>query len=150
MGPAMKLIQGMKKGRKECILPAASLMAYQWLQQQALLPEILIPLPLSFWQKQQHGFDVHLLLAESIGKIFKVPVCAILKRKWDRSRFWTKGEMGYTITPDQNQVGMICERRVLLVALQLSDELNRLAGKELKAFFPAQIHALAFGAFESI
>jgi predicted amidophosphoribosyltransferase len=105
------------------------------------LPDFLIPLPVSFWQKQQAGFDTHLMLAEELGKILSVPVKTIFKQKFDRAHFLTQGEfrsrmyLSGKFEPD---------RRVLLAAPLLDDDLLRQAGQELRAFFPTQVHAVCF------
>lgn len=144
MGPVHALIREIYQGRRDCIAAAASLMAYQWLEQKMLLPEYLIPLPSSFWQKQKIGLDISLCLAQEIGKIFSIPTLSILRRKFDRSHFLTTGEFCHLFKA--KKAGVLCDRRVLLISVEQSDSSFRLAGQELKAFFPAQIDALSFAA----
>lgn len=147
MGPALSILKGIHNGKKECIPAAASLMAYQWLEQKLLLPELLIPLPFSIWQKQRYGFDVNLLLARELGKVFGVPVVDALKGKFDWPRFLSKGEFGSAIVADEQKARILCDQRILLVAPQMEDSLFRRAGEELASFFPAEIDALAFAAY---
>lgn len=143
MGPAKTLLSAIQSGRRECIPAAASLMAYQWLELKIPMPDFLIPLPFSFWQKQQVGFDAHLMLAVELGKILSLPVQTVFKQKFDRTHFLTQGEfrsrvvLAGKIEPDQ---------RLLLVAPLLDDGLLRQAGQELRAIFPTQINALCFAA----
>lgn len=144
MGPAHTLLNGIHGGKRECISPAASLMAYQWLEQKMLLPDLLIPFPVSFWQKQKHGFDANFLLAEKIGEIFSTKVQRVLKRKFDRRHFLTEGELAFYYR--LNHKGPLCDLRLLLIAPILDDAQLRRAGIELKSHFPAQIDALAFSA----
>jgi predicted amidophosphoribosyltransferase len=146
MGPAKTLLSAINIGRRECIPAAASLMAYQWLELKLLLPEFLIPLPTSFWQKQKMGFDPHLQLAKELGKILAVPVIPILRKKFDRPYFLAQGGFCHRLEAKEKKGGVLCDRRVLLIAPLLDDGLFRSAGNELKAFFPAQIEALAFAA----
>jgi hypothetical protein len=103
-------------------------------------------LPLSYWQKHKMGFDVHLLLAEEVGKIFSVPVVKVLKKRFDLSFYLARGEFAYRLEAKRNPVTVLCDRRILLVAPELDDLLFRSAAEELKPFFPAQIDALAFAA----
>lgn len=145
-GPAKEILSGMQTGKRECISAAASLMAYQWIEMQMPLPDLLIPLPSSFWAKQKWGFDPHRMLADELSKIFSVPVKPLLQRKFDREQFLTKGEFQYRIQLSKRKKETLCDRRVLLIAPVLDDDQFRAVGKELKTHFPAQLDALAFAA----
>ncbi len=144
MGPAGTLLRALYNGSKDCISAAASLMAYQWLEQKLLLPEYLIPLPTSFWNRQKAGFDPHLQLAIELGKIFSVPVISALQKKFDRSHFLTNGDFRHLFKVKAKKGAILCDRRILLVAPELDDPAFRSAGEELRVFFPGQIEALAF------
>jgi competence protein ComFC len=146
IGPAHAILNGIHSGKQESIPAAASLMAYQWLQQKNLLPDLLVPLPCSFWQKQRVGFDPERMLAIELGKIFSVPVQSILQRKFDREHFLTQGEFRHRIQLLKRKKEILCDRRILLVAPLLDDALFRCVGNELKPFFPTQIDALSFAA----
>jgi predicted amidophosphoribosyltransferase len=144
LGPARTLFNALGNGRRECVAPAASLMAYQWLEQKMPLPDLLIPLPISFWQKQQMGFDAHLMLTQEIGKIFSIPTKSVLRRKFDSRHFLTQGELCFRFQVLRKAQEELCDKRLLLIAPMLDDALFRRIGTELKSFFPAQIDALAF------
>jgi len=146
MGPPLTLLKAICRGRKECLSAAASLMAYQWLKEKMPLPDWLIPLPLSFWQKQQQGLDYNLHLASALGKIFSVPVAPLLTKKFDRERFFTQGEFGTLPMAHAKKSGIVCDRRIVLVAPQLEDLRLRAAASALQPFFPMQIDALCFAA----
>jgi predicted amidophosphoribosyltransferase len=142
LGPMLTLKNGIQQGKREMILAAASLMAYQWLEQKMPLPDILIPLPVSFWQKQRQGFDSHLLLAQEIGKILSIPILNLLKMKTDWETFLAEGkfeERFYFKSPDS-----LCDRHLLLIHPLLEDTKFRKAAEALKAHFPGRIDALAF------
>jgi predicted amidophosphoribosyltransferase len=143
MGPEKTLLNVLYRGRREAILPAAALMAYQWLQQKMPLPDLLIPLPISWGQKLRHGFDLHLLLAKEVGKLFSVPVHSALKRRFDRAHFLTAGEFRFQLISKTRQASLT-DKHCMLIAPHLDDALFRQAGAELKAFFPARIDALSF------
>ncbi|GEM_PF-6724100 len=144
MGPAHTLLREIDQGNKKAVTAVASLMAYQWLEAQYLLPEILIPLPISFWRQQKIGFDPQQLLSQEIGKIFNLSTLSVLRRRFDHSHFMTQGEFSYRVEGRKQRGDSLCDRRVLLIALEQNDTLFRSAGKELKLFFPTQIDALAF------
>lgn len=147
-GPAKTILNGIHAGKLECFPAAASLMAYQWLERGMLIPDLLIPLPTSFWEKQRLGFDPQLALAVELGKIFSVPAYPVLRKEFDREGFFTRGEFHRRIQLSKNKTGTVCDRRVLITAPLLDDALFRSVGKELKTCFPAQIDAMAFAAFD--
>jgi len=124
-------------------------MAYQWLELKLPIPDFLVPLPTSFWEKQKLGCDPQISLGIELGKILSIPVKPILQRKFDRDRFLTRGEFHTKIQLRVNKNEMLCDRRVLITAPLLDDAQFRYAGNELKAHFPSQIDALAFAAFDS-
>lgn len=144
MGPAFSMLQGIHDGRRECIRAAASLMAYQWLQQKLPLADVLIPLPVPFWKKQKTGMDFHCSLALEVGKVLGLPVLRVLKRKFESAHFLTSGEIRFLPCPIPKKAGVLCDRRILVIALQLDDGLLRHVGFQLQPFFPARIEALAF------
>ncbi len=142
-GPSGTLLNALKQGRREAFPAAASLMVYQWLQQKHALPDLIIPFPVSFLQKQKLGFDMHFFLAQEIGKLFSLPTHRVLKRKFDRAHFLTEGE--FRIRHELSKKNQpLCDKRLLLIAPQLNDALCRQAGEELRTAFPMQVDVLAF------
>jgi predicted amidophosphoribosyltransferase len=146
LGPAGTLATALKSGQRECIPAAASLMAYHWIKESLPLPDALVPLPLTFWQKQRLGFDVHALLAEEIGKIFSLPVYPVLKRRWDWERL-RQGEIGNCIQHAKKNKISLSDQRLLIISPTLDDADLREGGKTLRTFFPAQVEALTFSVF---
>jgi predicted amidophosphoribosyltransferase len=142
MGPARTMIHEMQQGRRDCIAAAASLMVYQWLEQGIPIPDGVIPVPTSFWQKQKTGLDIPLCLAKEVGNMFSVPVFPLLRRKLDRPHFLQTGE--FCSCFQAKKIEGLCDRKVVLIALEGNDSLFRLAGGELQPFFPAYIGALSF------
>lgn len=147
-GPAQTLLTEIQLGRPENISAAGSLMAYRWLELKLPLPDMLIPLPCSFWHKQKWGFDPQRQLALEMGKIFSTPVQIALRKVFDRSHFLTHGEFRHKIQISNKAKASLCDKNILLVAPLLDDALLRSAGEALKALFPAQIQALAFASYE--
>lgn len=143
VGPAGALSSGAQAGLQDCIAAAASLMAYQWLETKMSLPDVLIPLPVSFWQKQMYGYSHNELIARELGKIFSVPRVSILRRKFDKDHFLRSGEFRCRFTSKKGNA--VCDKRVLIISLLFDDRQFRAAGSELKLYFPARVDALAFG-----
>lgn len=147
-GPAQALLNAICSGGPDNISAAASLMAFRWLELKLPLPDVLIPIPCSFWQKQKLGFDPFRMLAIETGKLFSTPVQSVLRKVLDWNHFLTHGEFRHRIRALNKAGETLCDKKILLIAPLLDDALLRWAGEELKAFFPAQIDALAFVAIE--
>jgi predicted amidophosphoribosyltransferase len=143
-GPAQTLVHALNQGRKECIPAAASLMAYQWLKHNLPIPDFLIPLPLSFWQKQRHGFDLNRELCQELSKLFTCSMCSALKLRFDRKHFLAEGEFKSCFQPIARKQKHLVDRHLLLIAPTLDDAQLRQAASELKAAFPTRIDALTF------
>jgi predicted amidophosphoribosyltransferase len=123
-------------------------MAYRWLELKLPIPDVLIPVPCSFWQKQKLGFDPFRMLAIEMGKLFSTPVQSVLRKTLDVNHFFTHGEIRHRVHALNKARETLCDKKILLIAPLLDDALLRCAGLELKAFFPAQIDALAFASIE--
>lgn len=144
LGPARSLANSLQKGQWEYLSAAASLMAYQWLEQKFHLPDFLIPLPGSLGQKLKSGFDVNEQLTKELSKILAIPTCLALQRKFDHELFLTQGECRFRFEGIKKQMEVLSDQRALLIALHLEDDILRQAGSELKSCFPAQLDALCF------
>lgn len=147
-GPAQALLNAMHSGGTACFAAAASLMAYRWLELKLPLPDVLIPIPCSFWQKQKLGFDPFRMLAMEMGKLFTTPVHSVLRKTLDVNHFFSHGEICHRVQASNKAGATLCDKKILLIAPLLDDALLRCAGQELRAFFPAQINALAFASIE--
>jgi ComF family protein len=69
-----KVIHSFKYRGSEVPLPWFSGEIAQWLQQQKLLVDCIVPVPLHRWRLLQRGYNQSLLLSRSLAKIMKVPV----------------------------------------------------------------------------
>jgi predicted amidophosphoribosyltransferase len=125
----------------------AALMAYQWLEQKMLLPDLVIPLPVSFGSRYRHGFDGNFLLASEVARLFSVPVVRTLNSRFDTTHFLTQGEFRSQFCLKSRIKEPLADRTLLLIAPLLEDARLRNAGELLQAHFPAQMCALAFTAY---
>ena len=139
IGPAATLSASLLQDNPLSAAPLAALMAYQWFEYKMPLPDLIIPLPLFFWQ----SFNPHFLLAREVGKIFSIPVLPLLKKKWDRECFLTEGEFHSRFSVNRKRSEQVCDRTVLLIAVTLDDRLLRKAAESLQPFFPKVVFALA-------
>ncbi len=144
MGAASTILTGIVQGNRKCILAAASLMAYQWLEQNQLIADLLIPLPIPFWQRLRQGTDVNLELAKEVSQIFSAPQVSMLKATFDSHHFLTSGQFQCRFEVNRRKAACLCDQKILLIAPVLNDELFRRAAEELSLFFPGQIDGLSF------
>nr|WP_166155990.1 ComF family protein [Neochlamydia sp. AcF84]NGY95130.1 hypothetical protein [Neochlamydia sp. AcF84] len=70
---------------------AAAYMVLQLLNLKWPLPDLIVPVPLTFTQRISRGYNASLLLAESLGEIVKRPVQSLLHKS-----LWNEDEEGKT------------------------------------------------------
>lgn len=81
-GPAASLIRHLKYFNQPYL--AAGMGAFlvaQWDRLQWPLPEVIVPVPISFSRWIGRGYNQSTLLAEEVGKLLQRPVWQVLKRK---------------------------------------------------------------------
>jgi predicted amidophosphoribosyltransferase len=85
-GPAATLLNLLKRGDSPYLAKgAAALMAAQFLRLEWPLPDLLVPIPLSFLRWWAHGYNPSELLAHSLSEILDRPVASLLKKRDDYS-----------------------------------------------------------------
>jgi ComF family protein len=81
-GPAWTLVKALKSGKAPRLAQGlAGYMALQYLKNDLLLPDLIVPVPQSFHRSLQVGYNPSLLLAQYLGKTLDRPVVQLLKRK---------------------------------------------------------------------
>ena len=86
-GPALSLIRALKSGQAPKLAKGlGGYMALQYLQNELPRPDLIVPVPQSFYRCCQVGYNPSLLLAQQIGQVLEVPVVQLLKRKWQLFR----------------------------------------------------------------
>lgn len=142
MGPGATLFFAALQGDRSVFPAIAALMFYQWTRLSYPVPDLIIPLSGSLWNRIKIGFDLNQHLASQIAKDWGIRSVPLLKRKWDRELFMTEGMISSQFSCRNK--GEITDRSVLLVSLSLNDLLIQQAAKSLQPFFPHQIYALSF------
>jgi competence protein ComFC len=80
-GPAASLILQMKFGKKpELAKDIAAWMVVQFFRLELPLPDLIVPVPQSFFRRMTRGYNQSELIAQEIGKLLERPVENILKR----------------------------------------------------------------------
>lgn len=81
-GPAASLIREMKYSNQPYLSKGlAAFMAIQFVSLKWPTPDIIVPVPVTFFRFLQRGYNQSALIAEELGKILNVPVCKSLKRR---------------------------------------------------------------------
>jgi ComF family protein len=81
-GPASTLTRQFKySGRVHLAEAMAGYMAVQFFRVDWPLPDLIVPVPLSFSHFMTRGYNQSQLLAEQLGKILNRPVASVLKRR---------------------------------------------------------------------
>jgi competence protein ComFC len=81
-GPAAALVRELKySGRVDLAAPLAGYMGVQFSRLNWPLPDVIVPVPISFFRFLSRGYNQSTLLANHLGQILDRPVENILKRK---------------------------------------------------------------------
>lgn len=82
MGPARTLLNSIKSGDRPYLANGAgALMAAQFVRLQRPFPDLIVPIPVSFWGAFELGYNPNHLLAQSVGSILDRPVENLLSIK---------------------------------------------------------------------
>ncbi|MBS4167406.1 hypothetical protein PARA125_000027 [Parachlamydia sp. AcF125] len=147
-GPAATLVTHLKDFNKPYLAEGAgAFLAYQFFQLQWPIPDLIVPVPLSFMRHLSRGYNQALLLANALGKILNCPVKQVLKRKsgdYSQAALERKQRMlldreNFLLQENAN----ICDQTVLIVddARATGETLNRCAETLLEGC-PAHIYGL--------
>jgi competence protein ComFC len=118
-GPAQTLRSYLEKGHTPFLSAAASLMALQFTALDWPFPDLIVPLPATLWSRCTKGTPISHLLAKQLSSFLQRPYAA--KKKQD-----------------------VCDKRVLVVALDLEDDHFRSAAEGLLEGFASEVYGLAF------
>lgn len=87
IGPAKTLLNSLKSGDRPYIAQGiGALMAAQFLQQQWPFPDLIVPVPISFWRFFELGYNPNQLLAQAVGSVLNRPVENLLRVTADEYR----------------------------------------------------------------
>ncbi|MCE5316209.1 MAG: double zinc ribbon domain-containing protein [Parachlamydia sp.] len=84
LGPARTLLNCIKSGDRPYLANGAgALMVAQFVRLQWPFPDLIVPIPISFWRAFEIGYNPNYLLAKSVGSILDRPVEHLLRIKED-------------------------------------------------------------------
>ncbi|MES2121985.1 MAG: hypothetical protein V4492_04315 [Chlamydiota bacterium] len=141
LGPGRTLARYAQRKDPQAISAAASLMAYQWIKLDKKMPDLLLPMPISRWDKWMRNRSADQLLAEALAPLFGVPVVNALEKSWDHRHFLATAEMRNRFQWNGNTE--LTDKSILLISCALDDERIRRAALALQEAFPSRIDALA-------
>lgn len=131
-GPAGTLRYHLEK--KNCPGLAAVMGAYMVAQLVKLnwpLPEVIIPMPLSFFQFLRCGYHPNLLLAKSVAKLCEAEVASCLHQGFNEAISWKRQEN-------------LSEKKVLLIGSHYEEKQIRRCLRKLLEGYPSDLFALTF------
>jgi ComF family protein len=80
-GPAASLVQALKYGNQPYLAKdAAAFLAYQYLRLDLPIPDLIVPVPISFTRYLMRGYNQSFLLAQEMGKLLNRPATNLFKR----------------------------------------------------------------------
>jgi competence protein ComFC len=96
--PAQSLITSLKKGASSNLSSLlAAYMAVQYSKSDLPLPDVIVPVPTSYWRKWQMGQEIAAELARELAKLLDRPFLPLLQRKRQlvRQELLTRQERKY-------------------------------------------------------
>ena len=200
-GSARTLAAYLKKGNTQFLSAAASLMLLQFSHLEWPLPDLIVPIPGSLWERCKKGKNINTLLAKEMARLLDCRCETVLRAVFDTRALLEKAEIRTRpvlidrkkkhlycdhsscvnfdsarrskieakrsergrpfpvgkadeedrfgkVAASQNSHNLsgrsICDKRILLIAVQLDDALLRQAAEALQEGFLLEIFALAF------
>jgi competence protein ComFC len=143
-GSARTLAAYLEKGNAEFLPAAASLMLLQFFHLQWPLPDLIIPLPGSLWERCKKGKSMNALLVQEMARLLQCPSEIVLRAAFDKRSFLEKAEIRTKPILIERKKKHLCDKRLLLLAVKLDDDLFRQAAEALLEGFASEIFALSF------
>ncbi|WP_039377641.1 ComF family protein [Parachlamydia acanthamoebae] len=147
-GPAATLVKHLKYLNKPYLAEGAgAFLAYQFFQLQWPIPDLIIPVPLSFMRNLSRGYNQAFLLANAMGNILNCPVAQVLKRKsGDYSQAALDRKQRMTLEQESfflQENGIIRDKTLLIIddVRTTGATLNRCA-ETLLTGYPAKMYGL--------
>jgi hypothetical protein len=132
LGPAYTLASLLKKGHEERALTIVSLLALQVAQLGWPPYDCVIALP------------GNAVLAKQMALYSERPFVPLLKMRFDKEAFLTRGILKTTCRLIEKNKKQIWDKRVLIIALELDDLAFRAAASLLQSACAREIYTLAF------
>ncbi len=154
-GPIVSLIHHFKYGRRFHLARAlapflgAQLASLEW-----PYPDLLVPIPQTSGHRLIRGYNPSLLLAREMGKLLKIPVASLLKRRAvsiPQSALKRDERLALSVETFQWRIksGATDKTILLIDDVCTTGSTLRLAAERLKEGFPAGIYGLALSYVDS-
>jgi ComF family protein len=150
VGPAASIVRKLKYGNQPYLANgAAGFMVAQFLELGWPMPDLIIPIPISFTHWLERGYNQSQLLADNIGALLGKPVVSALERKsGDYSQAGMDRQQRSSLTTStlmlKDQIA-IYDKRILLIddVMTTGSTLERCT-EVLADGCPAELYALTF------
>lgn len=150
VGPAATLVKQFKYAGEHYLSDGmAAFLVAQWMQLGWPLPDIIMPIPISYMHYLQRGYNQSALLAQGISAMLDVPVLELLSRK---NRGYSQAGLNQTQRKQLSreafclkQPSLLSDKTILLIddVMTTSTTLTR-AAESLREAIPKAIYALTF------
>ncbi|MBA3238248.1 MAG: ComF family protein [Parachlamydiaceae bacterium] len=150
MGPAASIVRKLKYGNQPYLAKGAgAFLVAQFFQLQWPLPDLIVPVPISFTHWLERGYNQSELLAESTSQFLRIPMESTLIRKsGDYSQAGMDRKQRKILTKDTlllKKGHQLHDKRILLIddVMTTGSTLQRCA-EVLYEGCPAEVYALTF------
>lgn len=150
IGPAASIIRKLKYGNQPYLAKGAgAFLIAQLIQLEWPMPDLIVPVPISFTHWLERGYNQSELLAESASQLLGIPVDSVLKRKsGDYSQAGMDRKQRQTLTTETlllKKDHQLYDKRVLLIddVMTTGSTLQRCT-EVLYEGCPAEVYALTF------
>lgn len=149
-GPPASLLKKMKYSNMPYLSKgAASYMTAQFCTLDWPIPDLIVPVPISWMRLMQRGYNQSLLLAEEVGAILQKPVCEALKR---RCGGYSQAGLNREQRKSLESEIFYCKKRIKIedkVILLVDDVITtgatmRRCAEALQSHHPKSIYAISF------
>lgn len=150
IGPAASIIRKLKYGNQPFLAKGAgAYLVAQFFQLEWPMPDLIVPVPISFTHWLERGYNQSGLLAETVSQILGIPEVSVLTRKsGDYSQAGMDRKQRKTLTSESlllKKEHQLYDKRILLIddVMTTGSTLQRCA-EVLYEGCPADVYALTF------
>ncbi len=143
LGACATWISSLEKGEYAHLPSTVAFMQMQMALLQWPMPECIVPLPFSPWRSWKSGGNLPILLAKQCAKKLQSTFVPALRVGWDRSAWEMQGDIKGTCLFRKGKEKQLKEKRVLLIAHTLQEDLLLQAENIIASSHPKEMYVIA-------
>lgn len=136
MGPAQSLWRRYEQGEFTLSQAISSYMVLQYLEKKLPLPDLIVPISGSFFERRFLGKDHHEMLAKECSRLLGRPVCELLSYHWK--------EEGAEFSLKMRYADKVVGKHILLITGVFQREEVEVAAMALRNHFVQTVDVLSF------